>query len=122
MQRKTKYTRIYQVFELSAKMPKFIFLNKKKIYNVVLCQLFFKTDAVKILPQHYHLYIFFLFTVNSQFNNYHFLFAAPIRHSINHILYFFSSFALTPCYRSFNKLFMFKFHSSSHSSYTIKNF
>ena len=69
MQRKTRYTRTYQVFELSANMPKFIF---SKIYNVVLCQLFFKTDAVKILPQHYHLYIYFLFTVNSQFNKYHF--------------------------------------------------
>ena len=119
MQRKTRYTRTYQVSELSAHMPKLIFSQH---YNVVLCQLFFKTDAVKILPQHYQLYIYFLFTVNSQFDNHNFLFAAQIRRSINCILFFFPSFALTPCYHSFNQLFMFKFRSSSRSSYTIKNF
>ena len=62
-----------------------LFCSKK--YNVVLCQLFFKTEGVKILPQHYQLYIYFLFTVNSQFDNHHFLFAAPIRRSINHIFF-----------------------------------
>ena len=92
MQRKTRYTRTYQVFELSANVPKFIFSKKK--YNV-LCQRLFRTDAVKILPRHYHLYIYFLFTVNSQSNNYHFPFAVPIRCSINRILFFFSSFVLT---------------------------
>ena len=69
MQRKTNYFRTYQVFELSANVPKFIFSNIMLFY----VNYSFNIDAVKVLPQHYDLYIYFLFTANSQFNNYHFL-------------------------------------------------
>ena len=69
MQRKTNYFWICNVFELSANVPKFIFSNIMLFY----VSYYLKTDAVKVLPQHYDLYIYFLFTANSQFNNYHFL-------------------------------------------------
>ena len=70
MQRKTNYFWTCNVFELSANVPKFIFSFK---CNVILYQLFFKADAVKVLPKHYDLYIFFLFTALSQFDKCYFL-------------------------------------------------
>ena len=70
MQRKTNYLWTCNIFELSANVPKFIFSFK---CNVILYQLFFKADAVKVLPQHYDLYIYFLFTALSQFDKYYFL-------------------------------------------------
>ena len=69
MQRKTNYFWTCNVFELSANIPKFIFSNIM-LFHVSFS---FKTDAVKALPQHYDLDIYFLFTAISQFNKYHFL-------------------------------------------------
>ena len=67
---KTNYFWTCNIFELSANMPKFIFSFK---CNVILYQLFFKADAVKVLPQHYDSYIYFLFTALSQFDKCYFL-------------------------------------------------
>ena len=70
MQRKTNYFWTCNIFELSANMPKFIFSFK---CNAILYQLLFKADAVKVLPQHYDLCVYFLFTALSQFDKCYFL-------------------------------------------------
>ena len=65
-----------------------------------------KTDAVKVLPQHYDLSIYFLFTAISQFNNYHFLLQSQSDVQLTAFCFSFPV-RINTFYHSSNQFFMF---------------
>ena len=90
-----------------------------KIYNVILCQLFFQqTGVVKTLPQHNPLILSFFLPIpmNSQFDLFkltEFLFFPVAIRCLTNNIFTLQFTLLTPCYCYFNQLLISSSHSSS---------